>query len=250
MKNKITNLLYRFTLQLHTCQIPNRNCDFVRYMPVLYHFKYEKFVGNKLYLVKQESKSTSRFGSSSAFEGRESPVSLSSRLKSSSILFLWIFSWSSVFDYVQVREEPPSYSTSVMQRFESFENPLGGQSFNKREDEESTGNPQFGKALYDFTAGGEDEVKHAASWWFSQLLSWFQFFEWCMSWRSMAASSFLSRLFHYIYLIISLIMNILAAPCYSCYFLFLPFVFTRSNHKQGAPVIANMQYTHYPLASD
>ena len=53
-----------------------------------------------------------------------------------------------------------------MQRFESFENPLagfGGQSFNKREDEESTGNPQFGKALYDFTAGGEDEVKHAAS---------------------------------------------------------------------------------------
>ncbi|KAM0948360.1 putative SH3 domain-containing protein [Dioscorea sansibarensis] len=81
-----------------------------------------------------ESKSTSRFGPSSTFEGG---------------------------DLRLVREEPSSYSTSVMQRFESFENPLagfGGQSFNKREDEENTGNPQFGKALYDFTAGGEDEL--------------------------------------------------------------------------------------------
>ncbi|KAM0953447.1 putative SH3 domain-containing protein [Dioscorea sansibarensis] len=80
-----------------------------------------------------ESKSTSRFGSASAFEGRGSPV----------------------------REEPPSYSASVMQRFESFENPLagfGGQSFSQRDNEESTGNPQFGKALYDFTAGGDDEL--------------------------------------------------------------------------------------------
>lgn len=66
-----------------------------------------------------------------------------------------------------------------MQRFESFENPLagfGGQSFSQRDSEESTGNPQFGKALYDFTAGGDDEVSHVASRWFSQLLSWLQSF--------------------------------------------------------------------------
>ncbi|KAG2553099.1 hypothetical protein PVAP13_9KG509700 [Panicum virgatum] len=61
-----------------------------------------------------------------------------------------------------IREEPPSYSTSVLQRKESFENPLagrGGRSFGSHEDEDkSSGNPQSGKALYDFTAGGGDEL--------------------------------------------------------------------------------------------
>ncbi|GJN30988.1 hypothetical protein PR202_gb19339 [Eleusine coracana subsp. coracana] len=60
-----------------------------------------------------------------------------------------------------IREEPPSYSTSVQKR-ESFENPLsgrGGRSFGSNEDEDkSSGNPQSGKALYDFTAGGDDEL--------------------------------------------------------------------------------------------
>jgi hypothetical protein len=63
---------------------------------------------------------------------------------------------------LQIREEPPSYSTSVLQRKESFENPLtgrGGRSFGSHDDEDkSSGNPQSGKALYDFTAGGDDEV--------------------------------------------------------------------------------------------
>jgi hypothetical protein len=63
----------------------------------------------------------------------------------------------------QIREEQPSYSTSVLQRKESFENPLagrGGRSFGSHEDEDkSSGNPQSGKALYDFTAGGDDEVR-------------------------------------------------------------------------------------------
>ncbi|CAN6289936.1 unnamed protein product [Urochloa humidicola] len=61
-----------------------------------------------------------------------------------------------------IREEPPSYSTSVLQRKESFENPLagrGGRSFGSHDDEDkSSGNPQSGKALYDFTAGGDDEL--------------------------------------------------------------------------------------------
>ncbi|KAK7358477.1 hypothetical protein VNO77_00405 [Canavalia gladiata] len=65
-----------------------------------------------------------------------------------------------------IREEPPSYSSSVMQRYESFENPLAGngsQSFGSQDDERvSSGNPQFGSALYDFTAGGDDELSLTA----------------------------------------------------------------------------------------
>ncbi|XP_006651241.1 uncharacterized protein LOC102704044 [Oryza brachyantha] len=65
-----------------------------------------------------------------------------------------------------IREEPPSYSTSVLQKRESFENPVagrGGRSFGSHEDEDrSSGNPQFGKALYDFTAGGDDELSLTA----------------------------------------------------------------------------------------
>lgn len=62
----------------------------------------------------------------------------------------------------QIREEPPPYSSPATQRFESFENPLAGrgsQSFGSQDDERiSSGNPQHGTALYDFTAGGDDEV--------------------------------------------------------------------------------------------
>ncbi|KAF5200705.1 Sh3 domain-containing protein, partial [Thalictrum thalictroides] len=72
---------------------------------------------------------------------------------------------SSTFEGVgsPIREEPPSYEASVMQRFESFENPMaarGAPSFGSLDDEEpiSSDNQQFGKALYDFTAGGDDEV--------------------------------------------------------------------------------------------
>ncbi|XP_014508625.1 uncharacterized protein LOC106768158 [Vigna radiata var. radiata] len=65
-----------------------------------------------------------------------------------------------------IREEPPSYSSSVMQRHESFENPLAGngsQSFESQDDERvPSGNPQFGSALYDFTAGGDDELSLTA----------------------------------------------------------------------------------------
>ncbi|XP_010276869.1 PREDICTED: uncharacterized protein LOC104611483 [Nelumbo nucifera] len=64
------------------------------------------------------------------------------------------------------REDPPSYSASVTQRYESFENSLAGhgtQSFGSQDDEPSSSeNPQFGKALYDFTAGGDDELNLTA----------------------------------------------------------------------------------------
>ncbi|XP_074578374.1 uncharacterized protein LOC141834884 [Curcuma longa] len=63
-----------------------------------------------------------------------------------------------------VREEPPSYS-STLQRYESFENPLAGagtRSFGSQDDGTSSQNPQFGKALYDFTAGGDDELSLTA----------------------------------------------------------------------------------------
>ncbi|GAB4833063.1 hypothetical protein Ancab_007122 [Ancistrocladus abbreviatus] len=61
-----------------------------------------------------------------------------------------------------VREELPSYRSPVMQRYESFENPLvgpGSPSFDSQDEEQVLScNPQFGTALYDFTAGGDDEV--------------------------------------------------------------------------------------------
>ncbi|OWM90233.1 uncharacterized protein LOC116187487 [Punica granatum] len=64
-----------------------------------------------------------------------------------------------------IREEPPSYS-SVMKRYDSFENPLagpGGQSFGSQvEERTSSGNTQLGSALYDFTAGGDDELNLTA----------------------------------------------------------------------------------------
>ncbi|KAF3437259.1 hypothetical protein FNV43_RR20012 [Rhamnella rubrinervis] len=65
-----------------------------------------------------------------------------------------------------IREEPTSYSSPVMKRFESFENPLAAresQSFGSQDEEQvSSGNPQYGTALYDFTAGGDDELNLTA----------------------------------------------------------------------------------------
>ncbi|KAK8501226.1 hypothetical protein V6N13_026927 [Hibiscus sabdariffa] len=59
-----------------------------------------------------------------------------------------------------IREEPPPYTSP--ERNESFENPLAGHgshSFQSQDDDRaSSGNPQFGTALYDFTAGGDDEL--------------------------------------------------------------------------------------------
>ncbi|XP_074353707.1 uncharacterized protein LOC141692692 isoform X2 [Apium graveolens] len=65
-----------------------------------------------------------------------------------------------------ISEEPPPY-TSPVRRFESFENPLAGpgsSSFESSQDEErvSSGIPQHGSALYDFSAGGDDELNLTA----------------------------------------------------------------------------------------
>eukprot|EP01018_Ginkgo_biloba_P026890 Gb_19640 [translate_table: standard] len=66
------------------------------------------------------------------------------------------------------RDEPPRYESTIMQRFESFENPVaefGNQNFGSQyedEEEDRTENPQFGKAKYDFTAGGDDELNLTA----------------------------------------------------------------------------------------
>lgn len=62
-------------------------------------------------------------------------------------------------DFLQIREEPPPYSSPDHQRYESFENPLAGSGSHSFEERRpSSANPQSGTALYDFTAGGDDEV--------------------------------------------------------------------------------------------
>ncbi|KAI3447278.1 hypothetical protein Pfo_003943 [Paulownia fortunei] len=62
-----------------------------------------------------------------------------------------------------IREEPPPYSSPDHQRYESFENPLAGPgSHSFDEGRPSSGTPQFGTALYDFTAGGDDELNLTA----------------------------------------------------------------------------------------
>lgn len=74
-----------------------------------------------------------------------------------------VISYSSFSSLFQIREEPPPpYSYSEPQSHESFENPVAGSGSRSYEsdDEEprkSTGT-RFGTALYDFTAGGDDEV--------------------------------------------------------------------------------------------
>ncbi|XP_011625800.1 uncharacterized protein LOC18440835 isoform X2 [Amborella trichopoda] len=76
--------------------------------------------------------------------------------------------YSSTFEGMgsPVREEPPSYASSTKKRFESFGNPsseYGLRSFGSQEEEEpASENPQFGTALYDFTAGGDDELNLTA----------------------------------------------------------------------------------------
>ncbi|KAG9160397.1 hypothetical protein Leryth_008799 [Lithospermum erythrorhizon] len=57
--------------------------------------------------------------------------------------------------------DPPPYSSPVYQRSNSFENPLAGSSSHD-ESEVSSGNLQSGVAMYDFTAGGDDELNLAA----------------------------------------------------------------------------------------
>lgn len=47
-----------------------------------------------------------------------------------------------------------------MQTYGSFENPIRGNENQSFSEQDGTAeNPQFGKALYDFTAGGDDEVR-------------------------------------------------------------------------------------------
>lgn len=64
-----------------------------------------------------------------------------------------------------INEEPPPYSSPV-RRFESFENPLSGpgsSSFESSQDDERVSSgPQYGSALYDFSAGGDDELNLTA----------------------------------------------------------------------------------------
>ncbi|EPS74325.1 hypothetical protein M569_00428, partial [Genlisea aurea] len=56
----------------------------------------------------------------------------------------------------QKREEPPPYSSPDRQSQESFVNPLAD------DGRPSSGNTTFGTALYDFTAGGDDELNLTA----------------------------------------------------------------------------------------
>ncbi|KAJ7969456.1 SH3 domain-containing protein [Quillaja saponaria] len=59
-----------------------------------------------------------------------------------------------------IKEEPSLYSSPGAQ---SFESPLDGRGSRSQDNEQiSSGNPQFGTALYDFTAGGDDELNLTA----------------------------------------------------------------------------------------
>ncbi|KAI5557818.1 hypothetical protein BDE02_18G129100 [Populus trichocarpa] len=61
-----------------------------------------------------------------------------------------------------IREEPPPYTSPDR----SFENPLAGHGSRSFESQESgrasSANPQYGSALYDFSAGGDDELSLTA----------------------------------------------------------------------------------------
>lgn len=65
-----------------------------------------------------------------------------------------------------IREEPPSYESHAFERDDSFVNPLAGsasRSFGSQDEERvSSGIPRAGTALYDFTAGGDDELNLTA----------------------------------------------------------------------------------------
>ncbi|KAH9305325.1 hypothetical protein KI387_009729, partial [Taxus chinensis] len=109
------------------------------------------------------SSGPSSYGTASRSEDKPGPGQ--SRLRNLSTVSA---SQDHQLDYRVSRSEPPSYESTIMQRSESFENPLAGtinQNFHSRdfdEDEEHIENPQFGKALYDFTAGGDDELNLTA----------------------------------------------------------------------------------------
>ncbi|KNA11312.1 hypothetical protein SOVF_136400 [Spinacia oleracea] len=65
-----------------------------------------------------------------------------------------------------IREEPPSYESHAFEKDDSFMNPLAGsasRSFGSQDEERvSSGTPRPGTALYDFTAGGDDELNLTA----------------------------------------------------------------------------------------
>lgn len=65
-----------------------------------------------------------------------------------------------------IREEPPPYESHSFEGDDSFVNPLAGpgsHSFGSQGEEHvSSGNPRSGTALYDFTAGGDDELNLTA----------------------------------------------------------------------------------------
>lgn len=66
-----------------------------------------------------------------------------------------------LFYFFQIREEPTPYSSPFRKSYELFENPLAGteSEFNDNDEDQSlSGNIECGTALYDFTAGGNDEV--------------------------------------------------------------------------------------------
>lgn len=65
------------------------------------------------------------------------------------------------FFFFQVREDPTPYSSPFHKSDTSFENPIAGTEieYNYHDDDQSSsGNIDFGTALYDFTPGGDDEV--------------------------------------------------------------------------------------------
>ncbi|KAL9227135.1 hypothetical protein vseg_002867 [Gypsophila vaccaria] len=65
-----------------------------------------------------------------------------------------------------IREEPPPYESVAFEGDDSFVNPLAGpgsrSSGSQDDGRVSTGNPRPGTALYDFTAGGDDELNLSA----------------------------------------------------------------------------------------
>ncbi|KMS98401.1 hypothetical protein BVRB_4g092800 [Beta vulgaris subsp. vulgaris] len=65
-----------------------------------------------------------------------------------------------------IREEPPPYDSHAFEREDSFVNPLAGPtsraSGSQDEERTSSGIPRPGTALYDFTAGGDDELNLTA----------------------------------------------------------------------------------------
>ncbi|KAJ8445214.1 hypothetical protein Cgig2_024420 [Carnegiea gigantea] len=122
-------------------------------------------------LSEKPSGKYSKGGSSSIYEGYGSPVS-----DFDYMIFIFVLpvvyslvllcppsDSSSVF---QIREEPPSYESHSFEGDDSFVNPLAGpgsHSFGSQGEEHvSSGNPRSGAALYDFTAGGDDELNLTA----------------------------------------------------------------------------------------